>query len=80
MAHDSLHPDRYRGLVINIIETLDPVKEARGILQEAKLERVRLIADGADAAALAVAEENVEGAKKLLDLTLIDQGRTHGAG
>jgi hypothetical protein len=66
-------------LTINIVETLDPVKEARGILREAKLERIRLIADGADAEALAAAEENVEGAKKLLDITLIDQGRTHGA-
>jgi hypothetical protein len=36
-------------------------------------------ADGADAAALAVAEENVEGAKRLLESTIIDQGRTHGA-
>jgi hypothetical protein len=36
----------------------------------------RLIADGADAEALAVAEANVEGAKKLLEITLIDQGRT----
>jgi hypothetical protein len=79
MAWDSLHPDRYRGLVINIVETIDPVKEARGILQEAKLERIRLIADGADAAALAAAEENVVGAKKLLERTLIDQGRTRGA-
>jgi hypothetical protein len=79
MAHDSIHPDRFRGLTINIVETLDPVKEARGILEEARLARIRLIADGADAAALAVAEENVEGAKKLLDLTLIDQGRTKSA-
>jgi hypothetical protein len=76
MAWDSLHPDRYRGLAINIIKTIDPLEEARGILQEAKLERIRLIADGADAEALAVAEENVEGAKKLLEITLIDQGRT----
>jgi hypothetical protein len=79
MARDSLHPDRYRGLVINIIETIDPVKEARGLLEEAKLERIRLIADGADAEALAVAEANVVGAKKLVELTMIDQGRTKSA-
>jgi hypothetical protein len=80
MARNSLDPARFQGLTINIVETLDPVTEARGILREAKLQRVRLIADGADAEALAVAKANVEGAKKLLDLTLIDQGRTHGVG
>jgi hypothetical protein len=77
MAWNSLHSDRFRGLTINIIKTIDPVEEARGILQEAKLERIRLIADGADAEALAVAEAHVEGAKKLLEVTLIDQGRTY---
>jgi hypothetical protein len=40
---------------------------------------IRLIADGADAEALAVAEANVVGAKKLLERTLIDQGRTKDA-
>jgi hypothetical protein len=79
MAHDSLHPDRFRGLTINIVETIDPVTEARGILEEAKLERIRLRADGADAEALAAADQRIADAEKLLDVTLIDQGRTKSA-